>query len=247
MSNSDNGTNGNGTHLPSRRPEEMHEVLPGAVPPGYAFMPRGATASPVLSAAPTAAALLKALRRRWLLATTLGLIVAGITAAGVWTFLPPGKQTAYVKLYMPMHPAGIINTHPEDHGDFAGFQRTQIALLKSRFVLNAALGKPKVRALNLAAVANTIAPVEWLDKEIKIETPDGPELPRVTMSGDDPEQVKILVTAVVDSYMEHVVQEQTAKRQKHIEQLKEISRQVRGTPQTDPEREERVGEGHRLG
>jgi len=201
----------------------MPEVPPGASPPGYALMPRGLSSSPILAATPTAALLLKALRRRWLLAATLGLIVAGITAAGVWIFLPPGMQTAYVKLYMPLHPDGILNAHPEDKGDFASFQRTQIALLKSRFVLNAALGKPKVRALNLAAVAKTITPVEWLDKEIKIETPDGPELPRVTMSGDDPEQLKILVTAVVDSYMEKVVQEQTAHRQKHIEQLKEIS------------------------
>ena len=161
-----------------------------------------------------------ALCRRWVLAVTLGILVGAAVGAGFWFFLPPGKHTAYVKLYMPSRPEHVL--YDLDGTNFGSFQRTQLALLRGRMVLNAALANPKVRQLNLDAVRKKLSAVEWLEKEIKVDFPDGPELPRVTMTGDDPEQIKVLVTAVVDAYLEQVVNKEKLQRQQRIAQLKEI-------------------------
>jgi len=130
---------------------------------------------------------------------------------------------AYAKLYMPKKPEGVLFPHPEDVGDFAAFHQTQVALMKGRMVLNAALRNPKVLELNLQAVTKSITPVEWLEKEIRVTTPEGLELPRITMSGDKPEQLKVLMQAVVDAYLKEVVNRQTIHRQERLDQLKEIS------------------------
>lgn len=171
--------------------------------------------------APNALNLLKALRRRWLLATTLGVVAAATVAAAVWFFLPPGNHTAYIRLYMPAKPETVFSR--PDLGDFHSFQRTQMTVMKSRLVLNAALKDPKVARLDLAPVTKSISPVEWLEKEVKVDLTDGPELPRVTMSGDDPERIKILVTAVVDAYLAEFTDKQAARRREHLDLLQGIA------------------------
>jgi hypothetical protein len=53
------------------------------------------------AAAPTPRALLRALRRRWFLALTTGLIAAALAFAGVSFFLPQAQQRAFAKLSIP--------------------------------------------------------------------------------------------------------------------------------------------------
>jgi hypothetical protein len=165
----------------------------------------------------------KALRRRWLLATTLGILLAAATAVGVWFFLPPGKHVAFVKLYMPMRPEGELLAHPEAGADFQSFQRTQFALLRSHPVLDATLRDPKVQQLDLRGLTKGQSPVDWLEREISVQMPDGPELPRVVLSGDDPEQLRILVTALVDAYLNEVVDKRTmTHRVARLEKLEQV-------------------------
>jgi polysaccharide biosynthesis transport protein len=226
MSNS-NASNANQPDepQPSQLPLLLQKPNPLPSPEAQTLVVSGKhlPASPAFkSSAPNALALLKALRKRWLLAVTLGSLVGAAAATVVWFFLPPGKHMAYAKLYMPKKPEGVLFNHPEDVGEFTAFQQTQVALMKGRMVLNAALRNPKVLELNLQAVTKGVSPVEWLEKEIRITTPEGLELPRITMMGDHPEQLKILLQAVVDAYMQEVVNKQTTHRQERLDQLKEI-------------------------
>ncbi len=119
----------------------------------------------------------------------------------------------------------MIYKHPEDlgQGQFEAFQQTQVALMSGRTVLNAALRNPKVLEINLRPVTKDTPAVEWLEKEIRVTTPEGPELPRLTMSGDNPEHLKVLLQAVVDAYMEEIVGVQKRRRQERLDTLKEIS------------------------
>src|SRR5262245_17663611 len=91
-----------------------------------------------LHAAPNAFTLLRALRRRWLLASTLGLLLAAGASAAVWFFLPPPKNSASVLLLVSSSNAGKLFDHPDHIGSFANYQSTQAALVKSRMVLTAA-------------------------------------------------------------------------------------------------------------
>jgi hypothetical protein len=164
---------------------------------------------------------LKALLRRWLLALPVGLLLAAVAVAAMWYWLPPGKYLAYVRLHMPTRAPRIL--YDIDRGeDFASFQREQLALLSSHRVLDKALSNPAVRSLPPAAGTTTLSAVDRLRNDVKVEFPDGPELPRVTMLGDDPAAPKVLVTAVVDAYLEEMSANQQAHQQKRIDTLKQI-------------------------
>jgi polysaccharide biosynthesis transport protein len=196
------------------RPPESRPNLPVPATPAKAAPP------PVLQAGPNALALLQALRRRWGPATALGLILAGAVGAGVWFFLPPPKQSAAAMLYMPVDPETMVYKHPEASGKFDSFQQTQVALLKTRLVLNAALRDPKVA--NLPVVKEQPDPVVWLEKELRVDFPNGPEIARVSLSGDNAAQLKIVVDAVVDAYLVEVVYKRTQHRDKRLKELTDL-------------------------
>src|SRR5947209_4220928 len=105
MSNSDNANGHSGELIPNQpaSPGGANAALPAVIPVvPHPLSMRGAAPPSVLSSTPNATALLKALRRRWLLASVLGILAAVVTAAAMWFFLPAGKYTAYAKLHMPM-------------------------------------------------------------------------------------------------------------------------------------------------
>jgi polysaccharide biosynthesis transport protein len=226
MSNLDANTN----HQPAQNKASLLPVIvqePNLVSspearPQVVSVNRLPRAPKVKSSGVNALAILKALRRRWLLAATLGSLVAAVIAAGVWFFLPPGKHMAYVKLYMPKKPEGMLYNHPEDVGDFTAFQQTQVALMRGRLVLEKALINKKAAEICLQDAPKGTKDVEWLEKEIRVTTPEGPELPRITMSGDNPEHLKVLLTEVKIAYMTEIVGKQTKRRSDRLDFLKVV-------------------------
>jgi hypothetical protein len=164
---------------------------------------------------------IKALLRRWLLALPVGLLLAAVAVAAVWYWPPPGKYMAYIRLHMPTRAPRIL--YDIDRGeDFASFQGEQLALLGSHRVLDKALSNPSVGRLLPGTDTTKLSAADWLRDEVKVEFPEGPELPRVAILGDDPAAPKALVTAVVDAYLEEMSANQQAHQQKRIDTLKQI-------------------------
>ena len=109
----------------------------------------------------------------------------------------------------------------EAQSDFQSFRQTQIALLKSRLVLNAALRQPKVA--ELPVVRREADPVAWLEKELKTAGAASPEILSVTMQGVNGPDLKVIVDAVVAAYLQEIVNKEHIKRQARLDQLKEIA------------------------
>jgi hypothetical protein len=148
-------------------------------------------------------------------------VAAAAAAAAVWFSLPAGQYMAYVRLYMPTRSPTLLY-RPDGEPDFATFQRAHLALLRSRRVVDKALNNPAVKQMDLGPAAKSLSAADWLERQIKVGTPDGPELPRVMVLGDEPALPKVLVTAVVDAYLEEMSANQQAHQQKRIETLKQI-------------------------
>lgn len=118
----------------------------------------------LLSARPNALALAKALRRRWLLACGWGLIVAGLAALVTWFSLAQ-KYTARTAMFVPLVDRFLLPTSiPKP--DLVSHQKTQVALAKSRWLINAAL-KPQrqpdgseLRLAELSMLRDLEEPVE---------------------------------------------------------------------------------------
>jgi capsular exopolysaccharide synthesis family protein len=202
MSSNDPSANGSDGHLPE--PIATGHASIGDLTP-FKGQVRHDLAHPmasrpaVLSTAPNALTLLKALRRRWLLATCLALPFAAAVFMAVWLFLPPAKATVSAKVDIPPNYKPILGQNGTMGRESPNTQAETIRV-KSSLVLNAALNDPEVVKAN-PSVLHDRDTLSWLDQEIKVDFPAGPEILRVSMVGDETEELVILVNAVVGAYI----------------------------------------------
>jgi capsular exopolysaccharide synthesis family protein len=170
----------------------------------------------VLSAPPTPLALSIALRRRWLLALTVATLAALLGAAAAWTLLPVTWRARSL-LHIASNRPFILYETPEVRIDFASYQRSQVALVKSRLVLNAALEDPKVATLPIVHAESE--PAAWLEKNLKVDFLIGPEIMSIALEGDDPKSMAVIVDAVRNAYMKEIVNKEHDIRMRRLEQL----------------------------
>jgi capsular exopolysaccharide synthesis family protein len=206
-----------------------------AAPAGGVFLPVPAagTDRPVppsaLTATLTPQGLLKALRRRWVRALFLGLIFAPVVGAGIYLLRPTSNYTGRTILQVSPEPSFVLfkdNNVAEQHM----FHRTQIALIRSRLVLNTALKDPKVAELKI--VKEQIEPIQWLESQIKAGYELGPDFLTISMSGDNDQEIVAIVNAVNQAYLREVVQKEHNKRLQRIDNLREIANKYQDKLQT---------------
>jgi succinoglycan biosynthesis transport protein ExoP len=179
---------------------------------------------PGLSAAPTFDGLFHAFRRRWL----LGLLIAcgaAVTALAVVFIVMPPQYVATLR-FQVAHRADqrvVSEAGHNDGNEFPLFKASQQGLIASQPVITRALkdklpGGREVRDLEIVRSKGASA-VDWLEKAIRSDFLAGPEFMRVTLGGDDPEEVAQLLNAVSRAYLDTI--EDFAK-QRRDEQVKEL-------------------------
>ncbi len=233
-------------------PKKLDPAAPAA-PAGPIVRPvssrSGTVPAKAAYAAPVnAVGILKALRRRWLVAVLLGLLAAGPIFAAVWYFLPPPPYCAAAKFLIPSKPDSTLYEHPEAKTEFEAFEDTQVATIKSQMVLNAALRKTE--SAHLAGIPKGVDQVEWLEKEIHIDFPNGREILRLSLYSDNQETCKSLVNAVAAAYLEELTNETDKRRQVRLDELKALTEQyetkVKRLRQALHDRAKPVGGGNDL-
>lgn len=186
-----------------------------------------AAAAPVSE--PVEQALLQALRRRWRSALGLGLLAAAIGASAVWFLLPP-TYTARALLHVSVQPARGLFTAPEGQEgseEFLAHQRTQAAVLKSRDVIQAALRQPRVAERR--EVQERPHPVLWLAENLRVDSNLGPEILSVSLSGNHPDDLPVLVNAIVQAYLQERANKERLKQPVRLEQLEGNYRRLADT------------------
>jgi hypothetical protein len=160
-------------------------------------------------------------KRHWLGAVIGGFLFASAVAAGVWYLLPPTKEEAYAKLLI-REKSGDIFQHPEYQTNFQSYLREQIAHLKSRYVINAALNQPKVANLSVVG-ENSPYVVDWFAKRLKVDTPEDPQIVRVSLVLDNPEEARLIIEAMTEAYFKEVVSKERQQRVDFLEKVKVAS------------------------
>jgi polysaccharide biosynthesis transport protein len=171
--------------------------------------------------------LFQAARRRWLTALVLGL---GMAAVACWagSFWIPSNGTARTLLHLASRRPVLLYETPENRTDFNIYQREQIGILKSRVVLNYAVERVRKEPSGAAFGPDTVA---WLGKDIQADYTIAPEILRVTLHGDDPQQMLPLLNAVASVYLELVVNRDRADRQERLGQLNKLAGEYEQTLQ----------------
>jgi capsular exopolysaccharide synthesis family protein len=187
---------------------------------GVALSPKQAQPMVLTQQMPTMSMLLKGLRRSWLRAVVFGPIVAAVVALAIWFFLPLPKNSARSILYVPEENPFILFPDHVSRQDYLGYKKTQATLVKSREVLSAALHDPKIASLPL--VRQKSDPIEWLERDLKVDFSAGPEVLTVTLNGDRDEEMAQVVNAIVSAYLEVIVTKDHTSRFDRIDQLEKL-------------------------
>jgi capsular exopolysaccharide synthesis family protein len=200
-------------------PAPVLAPLPAPAASGLAVVP---------PAAPGAGAVVQALRRRWFLALAVTTLSVMAAATAAWFFLKPAATVHSVLLVASTTPKvafETIDNKGDSRLDYANYQKTQAALVSTRLVLTTALLDPKVAELSVVREHHPEV-IEWLEKDLKVDNPPGTELLQITMKGDRPEELKVLVDAITKAYLSEIVDKEHTKREQRLKQLESIYARV---------------------
>lgn len=178
--------------------------------------------------------LLLAWKRRWRPAVMFGVPIAVMAVLLAWA-LVPAYYTSYALLKIEARAPRLVFQTAEGENDFLTYRQTQVALIKSRFVVNAALRRPGIG--ELSTVRAQQFPVQWLQSSITVGQYNSPEILQISMSGDRPDELTAIVNAVKDAYLDEVV---LADRKKRIARLNDLERIYNQTEDKVRQKEKRV-------
>jgi succinoglycan biosynthesis transport protein ExoP len=213
-------TSGNETPPPGagRKPLEGEVLMPGARPTNGRGLGRSASRAGAPQF-PSAEDLLRGFRRCWLRAVVLGLLLAAAATAVAWFVVPPQKSQARTLLLVMQETPHVIYTL-DNRQDYQTFKRTQMAMVKSRMVLNAALRQEKIAELPI--IKRQADPVQWLEEQLKVDYSTGPEILTISITGDNTKDLVDIVNAVSRAYLEEFVNKEYHLHQTQLEQLRTL-------------------------
>ncbi len=195
-------------------PGGMPLPVPG-VPLNYLGQP--VPAGPPPRTGPTPLGILNALKRRWVLATLIGGIAASLACVAVWLLLPAGKHQAQSHVRLKLTQADGINRPTEDP---ESFRRTQVFHLKSRDLINRTLADASVSSLPM--IRNSDDPVRFLEEGLKVSM-DGPEIISITLTGNEPEDMRVVLDQLVRRYIDDATSTERRGRDEMMRKLEKTA------------------------
>jgi capsular exopolysaccharide synthesis family protein len=156
--------------------------------------------------------LFHALRRRWILALGMGLVAAAAASITLW-FLFPVSSSAEIQFRVASEEPSILfdNRRLASPQAFDILKKTQLALIKNQWLLQAALRPPSVSSLS--ALAGQRDKVQWLQENLIVDFPLNGEILSIKITGDESSSdQKLLIDAVAKAYEDEVLLKDDMKR-----------------------------------
>ncbi len=193
--------------------------------PSPILEPIEASPPSVLSAPPNPMALLRALRRRWRIAVSVGLLCAVVAATGAWLFMPAAKVNARTLVRIPRGDPFLFKTS-EPIMTLENHQRNQMAMVKSRLVLNSAIKNEMVAKLPF--MNEQPDPLSWLEREVQADFAVAPEVLRISMSGEVGSELVTIVDAVRNAYIGEILDKERVERSNRLTTLQTFREKYQG-------------------
>ena len=169
---------------------------------------------------------LHAIRRKPLLSAAV-VALAACTGAAVWLFLPLPKVTAAVVLQVATQRPRLVPGGVDGDAPFASYRLSQSSLVKSNATLSATLKQPGVRDLGVIQTA-TPDPLSWLDRKLVVDAKSGTtEFMRVTIEGDEQEELLAVLHALAKAYLAQVDERDDGAQKGKLKQLEKTQQGYR--------------------
>lgn len=164
------------------------------------------------------------LQLHWLKIVFCGLILGGGGAYAAWELLASKyESTALLQVVSVPAALGNQNNPNQARTDFVTYLKTISALIKSDFVLNAALrdlkDSPTIKAQK--------DPIKYLEEELIVTWQDGSEVIRVTFKSHEPADAKRIVDAVQKAFMSEVIQKEVQEKQQFVKNVEDALLEIR--------------------
>jgi capsular exopolysaccharide synthesis family protein len=168
---------------------------------------------------PSTGAILQALRRRWPVALGAGVLAGTLGVLAVLVLFPAPYTANGIVLIKTRPDPKMIGIQDNNNEDPTIFKGTMTARVKSPMVLMAAL-----KDQDFSILRGNPNPVKWLETAVKTDFLLGPEILRITLSGDDPQDVAGIINRITDAFIEENRQDEEKRFRKNMEIL-EVNRQ----------------------
>jgi hypothetical protein len=151
-------------------------------------------------------------RRRWPRIVGLLFFIALLGGVIFW-LVKPETATATALFEVHMKSSSLLGTQPvESDSDYEILKKTQIALLKSKFLLTSALRDPAIASLSV--FAGQPDPEEWLQDHLEVTYPQNGEILSISLRGpaSQADDLTRVVDAVAQAYKNEVLGDETARK-----------------------------------
>ncbi|MGL4422907.1 MAG: hypothetical protein ACRCZF_19725, partial [Gemmataceae bacterium] len=193
-------------------------AVPGMGGGGIGYSPAMMMQVPTSRNLPTLLGLLNALKRRWVLASFLGLLAGLAAAAGVWLALPTGKHQ--VRALVEVQPERkLLDNSAQFDNNFESYKKNQETLIKLRPMLEKVAKDRTVQQLPF--IRSNDDPAKWIEDQIKLSWQNNSDILAVSMNGDNPEQLRIVLQALVLQYADDAGSGEKKARADSAKQLNE--------------------------
>jgi polysaccharide biosynthesis transport protein len=197
--------------------------------PQFGVMPWGLGAPPrpdLLTSGPDPLALLHCLRRRWLLATVVGLLGGLLTMGLAFLVVPNDHEVGAILKISEEEPTitGTATRLPNPQ-ELVNFKKSQVAAIRSEVVIMPTLSRPDVAQLrpikNVQRSGND--PAKWLENKLLVDFPGDGLYMRIRMKGERENLVDYskIINAIVKTYLSEVVESQRDERRRQLATLEE--------------------------
>lgn len=165
------------------------------------------------------------LKLHWLTIAFCGALLGGAGAFAAWELLA-SKYESYALFQVASAPTPVGNQNPNQvRTDFATYVKTTAGLIKSEFVLTAALRDIK----DLPTIKAQKEPIRFLEEELMVTWQDSSEIIRITFKGHEPNDAKRIVDAVQKAFIAEVNLREVDRKRKFLEQVKDAQAEIKKT------------------
>jgi capsular exopolysaccharide synthesis family protein len=138
----------------------------------------------------------------------LGLVLGLLTAVPVWILMPRGYEAV---AWLRVRDKGGMLSRGRDNAEYESYKKTQLQLMKSPYVLQAALRKPGIEDLETLRESGA-DPIGWLSRGLMVTASPESEVVQVRLRGKNAEDVAKILNAVTTSFLEDVVNKERTER-----------------------------------
>jgi len=201
----------------------FRDMIPGSTPWKEPLTQNAAANRLSLSSKLSSMGLLRALKRRLAISLGLAILLCSLSTVAAWNLLPLPKFKAEAKLLVKSQTPQIAykTAEAQNDGDYPSYQKTQLTLLKSRFVINAALQEKGISKLQ--TIKEHKDPVNWLQDNLQAQFLQGSQILEISLAGEKADELAIVVNAVTRAYLEGVANEDLKQRNERHDMLKKLS------------------------